>query len=210
MLKAAGARCEWLPVPSAEEIRARDEERIATDVASLAGEATEEELAAARRLLESRAPLLVAAALVRRERARLPSAEELPETLRVAHEAPRPAGAARVHRSAPDDVVWFRIGIGRERNADPKWLLPLLCRRGGVTRAEIGKILISPRETRFQVSAHASAAFEAQARRPDPKMPGVRIELFRGEGTPIDLPESPRKRPPPAGAKAKPVRRKGP
>jgi hypothetical protein len=41
-------------------------------------------------------------------------------------------------------------------------------------------------------------------------MPGVRIELFRGEGTPLDLPESPRKRPAPAGAKARPVRRKGP
>jgi len=210
MLKAAGAKADWLPVPSAEEIRARDEERIAADVASLAGEASEEELVAARRLLESRAPLMVAAALVRRERSRLPSAEELPETLRVAREAPRPAGPARPRSSAPDDVVWFRIGIGRERNADPKWLLPLLCRRGGVNRKEIGKILISPRETRFQVAASAAAEFEAQARRPDPKMPGVHIALFRGEGTPADVAESPRKRPSPADGKPKPVRRKGP
>jgi len=214
MLQAAGARADWLPVPSAEEIRARDEERIAVDVASLAGEASEEELAAARRLLEARAPLLVAAALVRRERARLPSAEELPETARAAQEAPRPSAAARAHRSAPGDVVWFRIGIGRERNADPKWLLPLLCRRGGVTRAEIGKILISDRETRFQVAADAAAAFEAQARRPDPKMPGVRIDLFRGEGAPGSATSGaegqPRKRPAPGGPKAKPARRTRP
>jgi ATP-dependent RNA helicase DeaD len=208
MLGAAGAKAEWLPVPSAEEIRARDEERIATDVASLAGEASEEELAAARRLLESRAPLLVAAALVRRERARLPSAEELPETLRVAHEAPRAASPARPRRSAPDDVVWFRIGIGRERNADPKWLLPLLCRRGGVTRAEIGKILISPRESRFQVAAHVAKEFEARARKPDPKMPGVRIDLFRGESAaPLDGPESAPRRPATGNPKAKAARR---
>jgi ATP-dependent RNA helicase DeaD len=207
MLQAAGAKADWLPVPSAEEIRARDEERIAADVASLAGEASEEELAAARRLLESRAPLLVAAALVRRERSRLPSAEELPETARVAPEAPRPAGPARPHHSAPGDVVWFRIGIGRERNADPKWLLPLLCRRGDVTRAEIGKILISPHETRFQVAAGAAAAFEARARKPDPKMPGVRIELFRGESAPNDRVEAARKRPGPAAPKAKAARR---
>ena len=207
MLGAAGAKAEWLPVPSAEEIRARDEERIATDVAALAGEASEEELAAARRLLESRAPLLVAAALVRRERARLPSAEELPETLRVAHEAPRAASPARPRRSAPDDVVWFRIGIGRERNADPKWLLPLLCRRGGVTRAEIGKILISPRETRFQVAAHVAKEFEARARKPDPKMPGVRIDLFRGEGAPPDVDASAPRRPATGNPKAKAARR---
>jgi hypothetical protein len=107
-------------------------------------------------------------------------------------------------------VVWFRIGIGRERNADPKWLLPLLCRRGGVTRKEIGKILISPRETRFQVAASAASAFEAQARRPDPKMPGVHIALFRGEGTPVAVVEAPRKRPASSGEKAKAVRRKDP
>ncbi|HEX8908568.1 MAG TPA: DEAD/DEAH box helicase, partial [Anaeromyxobacteraceae bacterium] len=72
MLREAGVAAEWSPVPTAEEIRARDEERLAAAVASLAGEATEDELAVARRLLEERAPLLVAAALVRRERARLP------------------------------------------------------------------------------------------------------------------------------------------
>ena len=76
------------PVPTAEEIRARDDERLAAAVEALAGVATEEELAVARRLLEERAPLLVAAALVRRERARLPAPEELPETARAAREVP--------------------------------------------------------------------------------------------------------------------------
>ena len=181
MLKAAGSRADWLPVPSAEEIRARDDDRLAADVATLAGEASEEELAAARRLLEARAPLSVAVALLRRERSRLPAAEELPETARAAREVPRPAGPARPKRTGPMESIWFRIGIGREKNADPKWLLPLVCRRGDVTRGEIGKILIFPRETRFEVAADAAAAFEAQARRPDPRMPGVRIERVREE-----------------------------
>jgi ATP-dependent RNA helicase DeaD len=65
MLRDAGIAAEWSPVPTAEEIRARDDERLATTVAELAGEATEEELAVARRLLDERAPLLVAAALAR-------------------------------------------------------------------------------------------------------------------------------------------------
>ena len=181
MLKMAGAKAEWLPVPTAEEIRARDEERLAADVATLAGRGLGGGAPggpAAPRV--PRARCSVAAALLRRERARLPAAEELPETApRRPPGSPRRRARPRARRTAPVDGVWFTIGIGRERKADPKWLLPLLCRRGDVTRDEIGKILIFPRETRFEVAAHAAAAFEAKARRPDPKMPGVRIELAR-------------------------------
>jgi ATP-dependent RNA helicase DeaD len=77
-------------------------------------------------------------------------------------------------------VVWFRILIGRERNADPKWILPLLCRRGGVTRDQIGKIQVLPRETRFEVSRAAAGPFTAAAVRPDPRMPEARIEPLPG------------------------------
>jgi ATP-dependent RNA helicase DeaD len=179
MLREAGIRAEWAPVPAADEIRACDEERLAAAVKELAGEATEEELAVARRLLDERAPVLVAAALVRRERSRLPAPEELPETARAAREVPVAAGK-RSTRSAPpaaqEDGVWFRIGLGREKNADPRWILPLLCRRGGVTRDAIGKIVVLPRETRFQVAREDAEAFARAARRPDPKMPGLRID----------------------------------
>ncbi|MGC4000807.1 MAG: DEAD/DEAH box helicase [Anaeromyxobacter sp.] len=185
MLRAAKIQAEWRPVPTADEIRARDEERLAAEVAALAGEATEEELAVARRLLEERAPLLLAAALVRRERARLPAPEELPETARAArevpaHRGPRPDAATR--RAAKQDGVWFRITLGREKNADPRWILPLLCRRGEITRDEIGKIIILPGETRFEITKAASVKFSKNARRPDPRAPGVRIEPLRVGG----------------------------
>jgi ATP-dependent RNA helicase DeaD len=179
MLKDSGARAEWMPVPTADEIRMRDDERLAADVATLAGEASEEELQAARRLLESRAPLSVAVALLRKERARQPAAEELPETARAAREVPRAPVPGKLRKGVPTDTVWFRITLGRERKADPKWLLPLLCRRGGVTRADIGKIDVFPRETRFEVTAAAAGAFAARARQLDPRMPEARIELVR-------------------------------
>jgi ATP-dependent RNA helicase DeaD len=178
LLVAARITAEWAPVPTAEDIRARDEERLAAEIAALAGEATDEELAVARRLLDERAPLLVAAALVRRERSRLPAPEELPETARSARELPRPPRPPAHAGKGPPvaDGVWFRIGLGREKNADPKWILPLICRRGDVTREQIGKIVVMPRETRFEIAADASAAFARAARRPDPRMPAVRIE----------------------------------
>jgi ATP-dependent RNA helicase DeaD len=72
--------------------------------------------------------------------------------------------------------VWFKVGLGREKKADPRWILPLLCRRGGVSREAIGKIVVLAHETRFEVAGDAAEAFARAARRPDPKMPGVRVE----------------------------------
>jgi ATP-dependent RNA helicase DeaD len=176
MLREAGIAAAWGAVPGPEEIRARDAERLSGDVVSLAGEASDEEREAARRLLAQHEPLAVAIALVRRERARLPAPEELPETARAASEAPAPRGPRAPRRGPPKDVVWFRVLLGRERNADPRWILPLVCRRGGVGREQIGKIEVLPRETRFEVAREAAGAFAAEALRPDPRMPDARIE----------------------------------
>ncbi len=71
---------------------------------------------------------------------------------------PRPA------RDLGREMVWFRVDIGRERNADPRWLLPLLCRAGAVTKAEIGAIKIFDRDTRFQIAAEFADTFADAAR----------------------------------------------
>ena len=51
-----------------------------------------------------------------------------------------------------EDGVWFRLNVGRERKADPKWLLPEICRQGEVTKKEIGAIRVFETETLFQVA----------------------------------------------------------
>lgn len=61
-------------------------------------------------------------------------------------------------------MVWFRINIGRERNADPRWLIPLICRAGGITKAEIGTIRIDDRKTRFQIAADFADSFDHATR----------------------------------------------
>ena len=43
------------------------------------------------------------------------------------------------------------MGVGRRQNAEPRWLLPLICRRGHITRNEIGAIRIGQHESWFQV-----------------------------------------------------------
>ncbi|HYZ47635.1 MAG TPA: DbpA RNA binding domain-containing protein, partial [Sphingomonas sp.] len=116
----------------------------------------------------------------RAHRAALPEPEEL---IDGTPEARRAAQAER-HRPGFDDVVWFRMDIGRRQNADPRWLLPLLCRRGHVTKAEIGAIRIAANETWFQVPRAimskfaAAVARTANADREDES--GIRIEQADG------------------------------
>ncbi|MBX9683759.1 MAG: DEAD/DEAH box helicase [Hyphomicrobium sp.] len=99
---------------------------------------------------------------------------ERPNRVARASDAPT-SSAALSPRSAPrarDDrreMVWFRLNIGRDRNADPRWLLPLICRAGNVTKAEIGVIKINDRDTRFQIVAEFADQFADAARTTSPK-----------------------------------------
>ena len=77
----------------------------------------------------------------------------------------RSAAQAERHRPGFDDTVWFRMDIGRRQNADPRWLLPLLCRRGHITRNEIGAIRIGMQETHFQVPRGIAAKFSDALKR---------------------------------------------
>src|SRR5690606_29116794 len=117
----------------------------------------DEDRALAARLLAERSPEDVAAALVRAHRAAMPQVEELVANTPEARQADRQDR----RREGFDDVVWFRMDIGRRQNADPRWILPLLCRRGHITRNEIGAIRISANETHFQVPSAVAGKFTA-------------------------------------------------
>ncbi|HEX7969305.1 MAG TPA: DEAD/DEAH box helicase, partial [Stellaceae bacterium] len=172
LLASAAIKAAWGPPPSADEIRAQDQERLMRDDA-WAEEPTDEDRATARALLAERSADDIAAALVRLYRARLPAPEEL-----LDDSAERAPGTPR---AAPEDMVWFRMNIGRDRNADPRWLVPLICRRGHVTKREIGAIRIFDRETKFEIARHAADRFIAALRRTAHEDGDIRIEPIRGE-----------------------------
>jgi len=69
--------------------------------------------------------------------------------------------------------VWFRLNVGRERNADPKWLLPEICRQGEVTKKDIGAIRVFEMETLFQIDPAAAPKFTILVT--ERKKGGVRI-----------------------------------
>jgi ATP-dependent RNA helicase DeaD len=172
LLAAAGVRAGWSPPPTPDEIRARDEERLRHELQTV-GEPAEEDLAAARALLAERPAEAIAAALVRLHRARLPAPEELFDG---GAEPERPARGAARAPAGGEDMVWFTMSVGRNGNADPRWLLPFICRRGHVTKREVGAIRILERETRFEIARHAARRFAAAVRHADGQDEGIHIE----------------------------------
>jgi ATP-dependent RNA helicase DeaD len=78
--------------------------------------------------------------------------------------------------AAPGEMangVWFRLNVGRERNADPKWLLPEICRQGEVTKKDIGAIRVFEMETLFQIDPAIAPKFTILVS--ERKKGGVRI-----------------------------------
>jgi ATP-dependent RNA helicase DeaD len=179
LFSEAGIVPAWLGPPTAAEVRALDAERFAADPA-LTAPASEEDLEMARGLLSQRSPEDIAAALVRLYRERLPAIEDVTDPgERQPAGRPRPVYTERPAprgRPAPEDRdyskparsggkhalgggVWFRIDVGRAKGADPKWLLPMICRVGGLGKADIGAIRVFDQETKFQISAEAAGKF---------------------------------------------------
>jgi ATP-dependent RNA helicase DeaD len=211
LLAGAKLKVTWGPAPTAEEIRARDQERfLASSIFTDA--ATEEDMKLAQSLQASRTAEEIARALVRVHRAQLPAPEDLTKDTvpprrddcarapreRVEHRQVRshaPQGRDGRANTRPRDnrskhpvrdqgreMVWFRVDIGRERKADPRWLLPLLCRAGNVTKAEIGSIKIFDRDTRFQIAAEFADTFADAASSMKPNEGRIsRIGAFIGD-----------------------------
>jgi ATP-dependent RNA helicase DeaD len=100
--------------------------------------------------------------------------------------------------SAPGEMangVWFRLNVGRERNADPKWLLPEICRQGEVTKKDIGAIRVFEMETLFQIDPALAPKFTILVS--ERKKGGVRISPAldqTGQSSALPREEKPRER----------------
>lgn len=179
MLRGARINAAWIEAPSAEDIRQSDRQRLLEALLQPA-DFDEEDRAIAQQLLAERAPEDIAAALVRAHRKALPEAEEL---LSASPDA-RQADHQQRHRGGFEDVVWFRMDIGRRQNADPRWVLPLLCRRGHITRNEIGAIRISANETHFQIPRAIAQKFTSAVARTAGSEEGGDVVILPAPDTP--------------------------
>jgi ATP-dependent RNA helicase DeaD len=80
-------------------------------------------------------------------------------------------------RSAPPsgDVALFEINLGAKDRAEANWILPLVCKRGAITRREVGAIRVTRDRTYFEIARSAADEFAANAAERDPRAPHVQI-----------------------------------
>ncbi len=178
MLKNARIETEWLAAPTADDIRAKDRDRLFAGLA-MPADPDEEDLEFAKQLTEALTPEAMALALAKALKSDLPAAEDiLPSNAR--NERGQDAGP----RAGFDDSSWFRINAGRRHNADPRWLLPLICRYGHVGRNDIGAIRIAASDSYFEVTKRATPGFQAALRRAviAPEDQGLIIEPAQNPG----------------------------
>jgi ATP-dependent RNA helicase DeaD len=182
LFAAAGIDAGWSDPPSRELIAERDQERLLADP-KLVAPAIEADVALGTILLERLGPDAVAALLARTLRARLPTAEDSFTEAPAAPARERPVydrspTRDRAHHEKPTHNAntggaWFRISVGRKKNADPKWLIPLICRLGDVTKADIGTIRVFDTDTRFEIVPDAVARFSVAIRDAGPHEPKI-------------------------------------
>ncbi|WP_188612491.1 DEAD/DEAH box helicase [Chelatococcus reniformis] len=202
MLGSLGVTPTWSGPPTADDIRKLDHERMLRDPL-LTDEASEDDIAVARTLLEQHPAEHLVAALVRHYRAALPAPEEVADPGEARSPRERATGRGFGGPSGAGGGTWFRLNIGRRHRADPRWLLPLICRRGNLTRDDIGAIRIFDDESAFEVAAAALDRFSEALRTPDGS--NVAIEPLPGGPRP-SRPERPgRGRPPRDGQKDRPA-----
>ncbi|WP_281859506.1 DEAD/DEAH box helicase, partial [Litoreibacter halocynthiae] len=131
LLQGAKVKAEWAEAPSADDVNARDEERLFNDPVWV-DTATDSEAGLVAKLVERFSPEQIATAYTRLFRERQSAPEDL---------APSGSDAPK-ERPAFGESVWFSISVGRKDNAEPRWLLPAMCRAGDLTKDDIGAIRI--------------------------------------------------------------------
>ncbi|MGR3630900.1 MAG: DEAD/DEAH box helicase [Limimaricola soesokkakensis] len=149
LLGTAKLSADWTVPPSAEDILAADEARLLDDPVWNA-EVTEDAKVFAAKLLDRHAPETIAAAYLALYRARRSAPEEL--------QAPDAKPQKRPAESFGPGK-WFSLSVGRNERAEARWLLPLLCRAGDISKDAIGAIRIQETETFVEIAEASVPGF---------------------------------------------------
>ena len=151
LLGSAKIEAEWAKPPSAEEVIARDDQRILEDTI-LSNPIQDHEAEFIRELLAKHGPDQVAAAFVRLYRAGNSAPEELLDV-------PVPETRSQKPFDGFKDSVWLALSVGRAERAEPRWILTMLCGAGGVNKRDIGAIRIQEKQTFVELAAGAVNRF---------------------------------------------------
>jgi len=121
------------------------------------------------------------------------------------HSAPEEISGVEEKQQAPREAfgssVWFSIAGGHDQNAEPRRLLPMICKVGGITNRDIGAIRIQQDVSYIEIREGSVASFLATVG-PDMKVEGG-AALIQLDAPPAAA-RGPRSGPPPKQRDHKP------
>ena len=147
ILGMAKLKSDWGSAPSAEEVLERDEDRMFADPAwdTPVGESEETVVT---RLVAEKTPEQIAAAYLRMFREQHTAPEELSDP-----------GAKPEKREEFGPSVWFAVSGGRDADAEPRRVLPMVCGAGDLSKDDIGAIRIQQDHSLVQIKESSVARF---------------------------------------------------
>ncbi len=153
LLGLASLQAEWAGAPTPADVSARDVERLLTDELLTAPE-TPDEMGQITLLTERFTSRELAAAVARHYFAARSAPEDVAP---VALDGSKPARP----RAEFERSFWVRIAAGHNDRAEARWLLPMLCRSGNLTKTDIGAIRIQSDHTLAQLHEDCAERFWA-------------------------------------------------
>ncbi|MEL7231249.1 MAG: DEAD/DEAH box helicase, partial [Pseudomonadota bacterium] len=196
LLQDAKVEANWGKAPTVAEIEAQDDARLLNHE-TLSDPIRDGEIPLAAALLAKYGAEQVAAAFIRVHREGRSAPEEISEVSddfgardRRKEREPKerfPRENKRRSRGQEPDFEngsWIVLSVGRKTNADPKWILPMLCKAGGISRKEIGNIRIGPSLTHVELKPEAADAIIAKGG-PDGRI-DKSLSVNRASGPPSD------------------------
>ncbi len=147
LLGWAKLTADWAAAPAADEVTAKDDERMLAS-SDWKAEIESANRAAVDQLAGMYSSEQLAAAYVRLYRERRSAPEELSDPLA----APKP-------RAEFGPSVWFSLEGGRATGAEPRKLLPMLCKMGDLSSDDIGAIRVQPDVSLIEIRKGAVQGF---------------------------------------------------
>ena len=190
VLKSAKLNAEWGSAPTADQVLAKDHERILEDDVWTRDTNTAHEHMVSK-LLDLYGAERVAAAFLETYTQKMSAPEDISE----AYEAP-----ARQPKKTYQDFgesVWLRLEQGRDDGLSPGQVVPMLCKAGDITKTDIGAIRIQGNHSFIELRAPSVDGFFKSVG-PDARVEGAVVK---------QLSEAPNI--PPADRNRKPERPRG-
>ncbi len=147
ILAMAKLKADWGPAPAAEEVLARDEERMFTDP-TWQTPVAESEAPVVARIVAEQSPEQIAAAYLRLFRENHTAPEELSDP-----------NEKRPPREEFGPSVWFAVSGGRAADAEPRRILPMICGSGDLSKDDVGAIRIQQDHSLVQIKAASVERF---------------------------------------------------